>query len=492
MTRVLALDLGSSSVRAVVCEADHSDGAGGAPDLRPLPDALARRTVTPRQDDDGTGELDPEAYVASLIECLDELTERDVLHGVERVATSSQWHSVLAVDPAGELRSAALTWLDTRAEPVRTPDDPEAFHARTGAWVHALYWTTKLPWLRDQLGDQLGDRPGDADVRFVGLPDYVRGVLLGDDATSVSVASGTGLLDLAGCAWDDEALSIAGASRAEVPAIDPADQPLRRLAPAWRDRWPALADAGWHPVLGDGAASNLGSGCASSDAVALTVGTSMAMRVVHTDADVAGSELPWQVWRYRVDHRTLVSGIAFSGGGVLHAWVARLLGLDQDAAEPRTVRPGESGLLVVPLHAGSRPPSTVPPGSGGVVGLSLDTTPEEFLAGTMDGVALEAARSLDSLEKLFGGPLQVVLGGGAVAASPWWRQSFAAALDRTVTIASDAEVGARGAAALALEVALPRPTESIRPDPADVTRLSGQRARYARLRGVFDTADMTG
>lgn len=477
MTRVLGLDLGSSSVRAVVCELVESD-------VRPIDGALARRSVTPRQEDDGTGELDPRAYVDGLIECLDELTERDVLDGVELVATASQWHSILAVDSSGEPLSAALTWLDTRATPRAEPDDAEAFHARTGAWIHPLYWSTKLPWLRAELGG--------SDLRFVGLPDYVRGVLLDDDGTSVSVASGTGLLDLSACDWDDEALRIAGASRTEVPAIDAADQPTRRLAPTWRDRWPALADAEWHPVLGDGAASNLGSGCASSDAVALTVGTSMAMRVVHTEPPEL--ELPWNVWRYRVDHRTLVSGIAFSGGGVLHASAVRLLGLDPDdpdQIEPSAVRPGGSGLIVVPLHAGSRPPGTIPPGSGAVVGLSLDTTPEELLAGTMDGVALEAARSLGGLEKVFGGPLDVVLGGGAVSASAWWRQSFAAALDRTVTIASDAEVGARGAAALALGVELPRPAEPVRPDPEDVERFSGQRARYARLRGVFDSADIT-
>lgn len=464
MTRLLALDLGSSSVRAVVLD-ESADAVEGA---------LARRKIEPSQDDNGRGELDPADYVSGLIECVDELDSGGWLDGITQVVCASQWHSVLALDSAGEPASAALTWLDTRAQPRVQPEDQEAFHARTGSYVHSLYWTTKIPYLLDELGT---DR-----LRFVGLPDYVRRVLLGDDATSVSVASGTGMLDLSACDWDEEALSLAGVSRDRVPEITTAPG---RLAPEWRRRWPALAEVDWHPVLGDGAASNLGSSCAAQDSVAITIGTSMAMRVVHGDG-VAPP--PWNVWRYRVDEKTLVSGIAFSAGGVLHAWAVDLLGLGEHH-EPSGVRPGESGLLVVPLHAGSRPPGTAPPGSGVVAGLSLDTTAEEYLAGTMDGVALEAARSLAGLEPMFGERLTVVLGGGAAHASEWWCESFAAALARPVHVADDPEVGARGAASLALGITLPKPDRIVSPDADDTERMERALRRYVRLRDALDDLD---
>ncbi|GAB3403827.1 FGGY family carbohydrate kinase [Flindersiella endophytica] len=456
MTRLLALDLGSSSVRAAVCDelAEMIDGA------------LARRKVEPHQDDDGAGELDPADYVNGLIECIDELSDAGQLSGVTQVACASQWHSVLALDASGEPASAALTWLDTRAQPRIRLADPEAFHARTGSYLHSLYWTAKVPYIAAELGD--------SGRRFVGLPDYVRRVLLGDDATSVSVASGTGMLELTTCDWDEEALELAGVSRDQLPEITTAPG---RLAPEWRRRWPDLADAEWQPVIGDGAASNLGSSSAAQDSVAITVGTSMAMRVVHGDG-VAPP--PWNVWRYRVDEKTLVSGIAFSGGGVLHAAAVGLLGLDEHH-EPAGIRPGESGLLVVPLHAGSRPPGTAPAGSGVVAGLSLDTTAEQYLAGTMDGVALEAARSLASLESMFGERLTVVLGGGAVHASEWWCQSFAAALGRPVHVADDPEVGARGASAHALGITLPKPSRVVRPDGGDAERMERALGRYVRL-----------
>jgi gluconokinase len=429
--------------------------------------------VEPEQDEDGRAELDPRAYLDGLITCIDELSDAGALDGVARVAGASQWHSVLALGADREPRSAVLTWLDTRAHAVkpRVPADAEAFHERTGSWVHPLYWTAKVPFLRT-----LADLDG---ARFVGLPDYVLGVLLGDLTTSVSVASGTGLLDLAKMRWDDEALTLAGLSPAEVPEID--DAP-RRLAEPWRSRWPALADAEWHAVLGDGAASNLGSGCATDDAVAVTVGTSAALRVVH-GPDAAPP--PPTVWRYRVDASRLVSGIAFSGGGVLHAWAVRMLGLEPDAEPSRP--PGTSGLVSVPLHAGSRPPGTAPAGSGLVAGLSLDTSADEFLAATLEGVALEAARALEVLERgLFHDDaetrLDVVLGGGAVHASAWFRRVLAATFDRPVRLAGDPEVGARGAAAWASGFDISRPTEIIVASQEDVGRMAALRARYSALR----------
>ncbi|GAA2759286.1 FGGY family carbohydrate kinase [Actinopolymorpha rutila] len=467
--RLLALDLGSSSVRAVVCDER----------AEPLPGLLARRAVTARQDEDGRGELDPDGYLADLVSCLDELHAAGALAGVGVVATSSQWHSVLAVGPDGTPASAVLSWLDTRARPRpdRLPADPEAFHARTGAWVHPLYWTTKVPWLRAQLRTQGGGSPEGRPLRFLGLPDYLRGVLLGTDATSVSMASGTGLLDVSSMTWDPEALALAEVTPAELPTVD--DTPAR-LTARWRDRWPALAEARWAPALGDGAASNLGSGCTDAGTVGVTVGTSAALRVVH-GPDVAPP--PATVWRYRVDADRLVSGIAFSGGGVLRAWAVRLLRLGADA-EP-ALAPGTSGLVCLPMQAGSRPPGTIPPGSGVVAGLSLETSPEELLAGTLEGVALEAARALDTLEGSFGTELDVVLGGGAVHASPWWCRVFAATFDRSLRLAEDPEVGARGAAALALGIDLPPPKEQLVPDPEDVVRMTAARVRYDRLRNTL-------
>src|SRR6185312_4727577 len=115
---ILALDLGTSSVRGLVLD-------GGT---QPLPGALARRKVNLAIGDDGTGTLSGPDYLACLIECLDELAEAGHLHDVGLVATSAQWHSVLPLDRDGTPLGPVVTWLDTRPAPVGDtsgPADPD-------------------------------------------------------------------------------------------------------------------------------------------------------------------------------------------------------------------------------------------------------------------------------------------------------------------------------------------------------------------------------
>ena len=69
----------------------------------------------------------------------------------------------------------------------------------------------KLPWLARELSP--------APARYLGLAEYVTGALLGDPSASGSMASGTGLLDLAAATWDAQALELAGVDERALPAL---------------------------------------------------------------------------------------------------------------------------------------------------------------------------------------------------------------------------------------------------------------------------------
>jgi gluconokinase len=435
---ILALDLGTSSVRGLVLD----DAAV------PLPGALARRSMEVAVDDSGAATLDAAAYLAALVDCLDELAAAGRLHGVRLVAASSQWHSAVPLDKAGVPLGPLVTWLDTRPAPpagATGPADPGAFHQRTGAWWHRFYWTVKLPWLRASCGPGL--------ARFGGLPEFVFGALLTEAPMSVSQASGTGMLDLAGLDWDEEALAIAGVARGEVPPLAPADW-RGRLRGEYARRWPALADVPWAPPTGDGAASNVGTGCFDPSRAAITVGTSAAVRLVQPVAPGAPlPPLPDSVWRYRVDHERIVTGAAYSAGGNLFAWAKRTLRLPEGEVLERelaAIRPGRGEVRADPRLGGDRPPGTAPSGSGTLSGIAFSTTPAEIFAGLMDGVCRMIARDLATLESTVERTTEVVLGGGAVTAQPWWRSAFQAALaPRSTRHVDNPEVGATGAALLA-------------------------------------------
>jgi gluconokinase len=457
--RVLALDLGTSSVRALVF-----DDRGVA-----LPDVLARRPTSLEITDEGKAELDPDEVVAAIGDCLDELAGRGELEQVEHVATSCAWHSVIALDAAGRRQTGALTWADTRAAPLvpelRSRADMDRLHAATGARPHTLYWTVKLPWLASRLSP--------APAHYLGLAEYVTGALLGDTSASPSMASGTGLLNLATATWDAQALELAGVDEQALPAVAGGGW-TGRLGPEGARRWPALAGATWHPATGDGAASNVGAGCVTPDRVAINVGTSAAIRAVEP-ADQAGP-LHRELWRYLVDDRHVVSGAAFSGAGNLYAWLRQVTTLPAEGSvedELATVPPGSRGVVVMPYHAGSRPPLDLAAGSGAITGISLATTATEILAATLEAVCYRLAAGYEALAATLPAEPEVVASGGAIVASSWWRQTLADVLGRPVRVVDEPEASARGAALLALgqttEPATVRVVEP-RPDAAKAQR----------------------
>jgi gluconokinase len=435
-TRVLGLDLGTSSVRALVF-----DDRGVA-----LPGVLARRPTRLDLTDEGKAELDPDEVAAALGECLDELAAAGELDGVDHVAASCAWHSVIAFDDAGGRLTGALTWADTRAAPLvaeqRSRGDMDRLHAATGARPHTLYWTVKLPWLTRELSP--------APARYLGLAEYVLGGLLGDPTVSRSMASGTGLLDLTSAAWDAQALELAGVGEEALPTVAGPGW-TGRLGPEWARRWPALAGATWHPVTGDGAASNVGAGCVSPDRVAINVGTSAAIRAVEPSDQAR--PLHRELWRYLVDDDHVVSGAAFSGAGNLYAWLRQVTTLPAEGSvedELAEVPPGSRGVVVMPYHAGSRPPLDLAAGSGAITGLSLATTPVEILAATLESVCYRLAAGYEALASTLPEPPEVVASGGAIVASPWWQQTLADVLGRPVRVVDEPEASARGAALLAL------------------------------------------
>ena len=468
MGRVLALDLGTSSVRALVL-----DDRGA-----PLAGVLARRPTHLDVTDEGKAELDPDGVIGAVGECLDELASRGEVDGVGHVAISCAWHSVIALDGGGRRLTGALTWADTRAAPLvaelRSRGDMDRLQATTGARPHTLYWTVKLPWLARELSP--------APARYLGLAEYVTGALLGDPSASPSMASGTGLLELASAAWDAQALELAGVDERALPAVA-VEGWTGRLGPDGARRWPALAGATWHPATGDGAASNVGAGCVSPDRVAINIGTSAAIRAVE-EADTA-APLHRELWRYLVDDRHVVSGAAFSGAGNLYAWLRQVTTLPEEGSveeELAKVPPGSRGVVVMPYHAGSRPPLDLAAGSGAIVGLSLATTAVEILAATLESVCYRLAAGFDALAATLPGAPEVVASGGAIAASPWWQQTLADVLGRPVRVVDEPEASARGAALLALgQTTDPATVRVVEPRPGAVQAQRAARAVHEDL-----------
>jgi gluconokinase len=431
---LLVLDIGSSSVRSSLWDerAEPVDEAAKLP--------YQRRTAP-----DGTAQVDADALLDLTAQAIDAALEGG--HEVSAVAMSTMWHCLLGLDTEGRPATPVYTWADRRAAHaaarLRERLDERAVHARTGCPLHSSYWPAKLAWLH-------GASPeATRRVRtWVSPGEYVHRRLFGDAPVSTSMASATGLLDQHQCRWDPELASAVGAAGA-LPEID--DAPLRGLREEWARRWPSLRDVPWFPPVGDGACSNVGTGCVTHDRAALMVGTSGALRVMWAVDDV---RIPPGLWCYRADARRVVMGGALSDGGSVVAWLRRLTRLPPEEETEREIaamEPDAHGLTVLPLLSGERGPGWADEASATIAGLSLATDPLQLLRASLEAVALRFALIDELLKEALPEERHVIATGGGLVASPAWTQIMADALGRPVTASAVEEGSSRGAALLALE-----------------------------------------
>jgi gluconokinase len=436
--RILAVDVGSSSVRA-----ELYDGAGTREE-----GTETKLDYALEYSPEGGVAVDAEELLDLIVRAIDGTLQRVGKASISGVAASTFWHSVLGLDREGQPTTPVLYWADRRAagaaRELRRGLDEAAVHRRTGCVLHSSYWPAKLAWLsRERTGDF------ERTERWVSPADYFYERFFGRTHVGTSMASATGLFDQNLRRWDGEVIEALPVEQTQLSPIS--DEPLRGLQEEWARRWPALRDVPWFPAAGDGACSNVGSGCTRSDRLALMVGTSGAMRVLWKADSV---EIPDGPWCYRADDKRFVMGGALSDGGNLVAWLRETLRLPEPEETERLLaemEPGAHGLTFLPLLAGERGPGWADEANGTVAGLSMSSTPVEILRAAMEAVALRFALIAEIIEEASPGEKEVIATGGGLLGSPTWTGIMADALGRPVTTSGIQEASSRGAALLALE-----------------------------------------
>jgi gluconokinase len=434
VSRVLGIDVGTSSVRAQIFDADAQEREAAR---RGYPD-----------------ENDPLRVLELVREAVGEAVGG---HEYEAVGGSCFGHSLLALDERGRPLTPILGWRDTRsadsAEWLAQRVDADAVHARTGCHIHTSYWPAKLAWLAADQPDVFRSAQ-----RFVSFCDFLYAELLGRAVpVSTSMASATGLLDLHTRAWDEELLATLALESERLPEIS--DEPVD----------------GWYPALLDGACSNIGVGCVTRERAALMVGTSGAFRTVYESAQPQARPGLFIHW---VDDVRVVEGGSLSDGGSIVHWLDETL---KDAAGSLAERdPDAHGLTFLTLLGGERSPGWHQHAKGAIEGLTFETTALDLRQAALEGVAFFFAELSERMPEVE----EIVATGGALLKDADWLQIMADALGRPVTVSAVKEASLRGAAVVALERlgesppagALGRVVEP-RLDRADAYRAARERQR---------------
>lgn len=440
---VLGVDLGTTATKVVGFDATGAAcgcAAGGYPLLEPRP---------------GHAVQDPEAVLEAAFGAI-RAAAREVRSAGREVAGlsfSTAMHSLAGLDGDGQALTDLLTWGDGRAsvqaERLRAADGGLALHRRTGTPLHPMSPLAKLVWFCEQEPETFA-----AVRRWVGIKDLLLHRLTGRWVVDHSSASGTGLMALETLDWDHEALELAGIDAAELPELVPATHVLELI--------PEAADAlGLEPGLpvvaggGDGPLATLGVGAVAPGVAACSIGTSGAIRVI---VERPGVDRRGRVFCYALTPgRWVVGGAINNGGGSVLAWAGEALAPDlgehpeaELAALAGTVPPGSHGLLMLPYLLSERAPhwSGVP--RGAFVGLTRAHGRAHLVRAALEGVCLQLALVLGSVEAA-GHEVREVRATGGFARSPVWCQMLADALGRDVGFPGGHEGSGFGAALLGLQ-----------------------------------------
>ncbi len=439
---ILTLDAGSSSVRTLLY-----DGQG-----REIPGFGVQLPYELRVTPGGGVEVDADFLCGICVQSLSAIHQQ--ITGTPTwptaVAVCTFWHNVLGVDANGRPTTPVLHSFDTQSAAVvgklAKKLDSQALHARTGCVLHPSYLPAKLVWLAEARPEAFR-----ATRRWMSFGEYLFLKLFGNPAASTCMVSGSGLWNQNNNAYDQETLRVLPVEPAQLAPESEMDRPVKGLGAEYASRWPRLSSIPWFPALGDGAANNVGCGCAAGDQFALMVGTSGALRAV---VEARHIRTPAGLWVYRLDGKRFVVGGALTDGGSVYAWMKKTLHLPPDEeieAALATMAPVSHGLTILPLFAGERSPGWHAEARAAIIGMRTDTAPLQILQASLEAVALRFRLVYDILKKDIGVPRRVIATGGALLRSPAWTQMMADALACTVTPCREREATSRGAALVALE-----------------------------------------
>ena len=444
---ILAVDIGSSAVKAGLYDAE----------ARALLHTQASIQHQQRTAADGTHEEDATTIQHATEAAIDralQLAGEDADH-IAAVGFDAMASTILGVDNRHNPITPVFTYADTRSaqdvDNLQSNIDVDAAYQRTGVMQHTSYVPGRVLWFR-RTEPETAERV----ARWTDITTFLFTRWFGSTniPASYSVSAWSGLLNRRTLDWDTKLLDAIDLQASDLPPLAPYNQPQTGLCPVYTLRWPQLAEVPFFLAVGDGAAVNIGSGCTDRRNVALTVGTTGAMRlVVDHPGDNPPPTVPKGLWGYILrGDRTLLGG-AFSEGGNVVEWAANNLNLPplEKLNENLTdATPDGHGLTVLPFIAGERAVGWSTNASGVFNGVRVSTTGLDILQALMESVAYRFSLVANLLQGEMTEDRVFIAGGGAMTNSPWWLQTISDVLQGEVHVPAEEQATSRGAAILAL------------------------------------------
>lgn len=445
----LGVDLGTTSTKAVLFK-EKGEVVSSHHIEYPL------HSPTP-----ATAEQDPEEIFRAVVETI-KITLQNSNIGQDELALvsfSSAMHSVIAVDRDGKALTPCITWADSRAanwaDRIKNEFNGHEIYLRTGTPIHPMSPLAKLAWLKEE-NPELFLKTN----KFIGIKEYVFYKFFNQYVIDHSIASATGMFNLKELAWDKEALEVAGVTEEQLSTPVPTTYYLYNLKESYAAEMGISSSTPFVVGASDGVLSNLGVNAIEPGVVAVTIGTSGAIRTV-TDKPVTDPK--GRIFCYALTEKHWVVGGPVNNGGMTFRWVrdelasaevetAKRLGIDPYEVLTKIadrVSPGANGLIFHPYLAGERAPLWNANARGSFFGLGLHHKKEHIIRSVLEGVILNLYTVLLALQEMIGTPNKIQATGG-FARSELWRQMMADIFNQEVVVPESYESSCLGAIVLGM------------------------------------------
>lgn len=448
--RIMGVDIGTTAVKVVVMDenlAIISKSSRNYPIYSPKPD---------------WAEQDPEEIISAVYAAIKESVLISGLSSpgdISAVSLCSAMHSVICVDRYGTPLTKAIIWADNRAgsyiNKLRNEYEGHGIYMRTGTPIHPMSPLLKIMWIKDNMPDVFQKT-----AKFIALKEYLFWKLFNRYCVDYSVASATGLFNLKNLDWDEGALSAAGITRDRLSIPVPTTGIYTGISGAGATA--TGLHAGTKFVIGasDGPLSNIGVGAASKGEVALTIGTSGAVRTIIGEPVTDEAE---RTFCYSLTEKHWVIGGPVNNGGIVFQWIRDQLcrseiedGINTSTdpydiihAKLKSIPPGSDGLLFHPYMSGERAPLWNPDARGSFIGLTLNHTREHMINAALEGIMYNLNDVTEVLENFIGN-ISVLKASGGFVRSERWLRITADMFGKTVTIPDSYESSCIGAGILAI------------------------------------------
>jgi gluconokinase len=317
---------------------------------------------------------DPQEILQVVINCIAEITK-----GIqpEFISFSSAMQSIIAIDETGKPLTDAILWADNRAnsiaEKLKNSEKGKHFYQKTGIPIHPFSPITKIAWFKEFDSDIFSQT-----YKFISIKEYVWYHLTNEYYTDTSMASGTGLLNIHTLQWDPEILDFLNLKPQQLSTVCEVTHQCKGVS----DDFLYVIGGG------DGALANLGTGAMNKNCIALTIGTSGAVRLP-IDKPYLNEQMRTQCY-HLMDDQYLVLG-AVNNGAIILQWLREtLLKTDQSFEtlfqEAERIPAGAEGLLFVPYLLGERAPIWDAAAQGSLLGMQITHTQAHLVRATLEGI----------------------------------------------------------------------------------------------------------